>query len=90
MSQRWAAPPEVLDPGGGDGDKRVALRTATTADQTQLVGLFPHGQPRARRPPRLDRLTVRTRTWTDPLQEVQDQAVNGVVHALRAMRRRSR
>ena len=68
----------MLDPGGRDGNERLALRTSPPADQTEFVGLFPHGQARARGSPCFDRLTVRSGIGTDPLQEVQDQAVNVV------------
>ena len=84
--RRRPVPSEMLDSGGRDRNERIALRTSAAADQAEFVGLFPHGQARARGSPCFDRLTVRSGIGTDPLQEVQDQAVNVVVHEPRVRR----
>jgi hypothetical protein len=49
-----------------------------TRDEALVVGILPHGQTRARRPPGIEDLGVWTRSGTYPLKEVENQSFNGV------------
>jgi hypothetical protein len=51
-----------------------------TRDEPPVVGLFPDGQARTRRPPRLNRLGVGAGAGAQPLKQVQNQALDDVGH----------
>jgi hypothetical protein len=70
--------PQVLRLGGGHRDERATARRVTTRDESPVAGLFPHGKARARRPPRLDHLGVGAGALAHPLEQFQDQGVDGV------------
>jgi hypothetical protein len=38
--------PQVLRPGGGHRDERIASRRVMTGDEASVVGVFPHGEMR--------------------------------------------
>src|SRR5262245_44358103 len=50
-------------------------------DEAAVRCVLPDRQPRAGRPPCLERLGVRPAARPDPLEQVEDQAVDGVGHA---------
>jgi hypothetical protein len=51
-----------------------------TRDEASIVGVLPHGKARTRRPPRLEHLGVGAGVGADPLEEVEDQGVDGLGH----------
>lgn len=74
-------PPQVLGPGGGHRDERASSRRAMTRDETTVVDAFPNGQPRTRRPPRIDNVGVRAGVGAHPFEEVDNEGVDGVGHS---------
>jgi hypothetical protein len=70
--------PQVFRSGGGDRDERAALRCLVACDKASVVGVLPHGQARARRPPRVEHLRVRARFGSDPFEEVENQGIDAV------------
>src|SRR3954447_4792761 len=73
---------QMLRPGGRHGDQRRPARCAAAGDVAAIVCLFPHPQARTRCPPRLQHLGVRPWLGTDPREEIQDQAVDGLGHVV--------
>ncbi len=55
-------------------------------DEAQVGRVLPDRQARARRPPRLHRLQVRALARADPLEEVEDQVVDGLGHGVAGSR----
>jgi hypothetical protein len=51
-----------------------------TRDEASVVGVFPHWQTRTRGVPRLKYLGVRAGLGAQPLEEVEDQGLDGVGH----------
>jgi hypothetical protein len=76
--RRLAVLAQVLRSGGGHRDEGAASRRMMTRDESAVVGVLPHGKTRTRRPPRREHLGVRPGVRAHPLQEVEDQAVDGV------------
>jgi len=48
-----------------------------TRDEASVVRVFPDGESRTRRTPRVEHLGVGTRFWPDPFEEVEDQRLDG-------------
>ncbi len=69
---------QVLRPRGGHRDECTASRLMMTRDEASVVGVLPHRQARARRPPRVEHLGVGAGVGTHPLEEVEDQGVAGI------------
>ena len=72
--------PEVLQTGWRDHDPGGLTRLAMAHDEAGVGGVLPHGQARAGRPPGLHGLGVRPGVRADPLEEVEDQVVDGLGH----------
>jgi hypothetical protein len=51
-----------------------------TLDKASVVGVLPHGKARTRRPPRIEHLGIGTRTGVQPLEEIEGQVIEDVVH----------
>ncbi len=83
VGRRLAVLAQVRRPGGGQRDARAASRHMMARDEPAVVGCFPHREARTRGSPRLEYLGVRTRAWADPLEEANDQGVDGVRHERR-------
>jgi hypothetical protein len=49
-------------------------------DQTAFVGFLPDREAGTRSPPCIDDFGIGSRPRTDPLEEVQDQGVEGIGH----------
>jgi hypothetical protein len=78
--RRSAVLAQVLRPGGGHRDEHAASGRMTTRDEASLVGVFPYGEVRARRPPRLEHVGVGAGVGAHPLEEVEDQGIDGLGH----------
>ena len=63
---------------GRQRDERAISRRVLACDEAPIDGLLPHGQARARRPPGVEHLGVGAGIGTDPLEEVEDQRVDGI------------
>src|SRR5947209_4662526 len=61
-----------------DGDDGAPCGACAPGDEAALGRVLPHGQARAGRAPRVEHLGVRTRLGTDPFEEVEDEAFDGV------------
>src|SRR5512134_1803300 len=64
----------------GDGDVGASTLFVMVVEETTLIGLLPDWQARTRRAPCLDHFGVRPRAGTNPLQQVEDQGIDGVGH----------
>ncbi len=71
---------EVLGPSVGHGDE-PASRRVSARDETSFLGGLPHWQSGTRRAPHVEHFGVGPRLGAHPLQEVEDQGVNGVGHS---------
>ncbi len=81
-------PSQMRPPDGGHGDTRIASVSMTTRYEAAVVGLFPHRQAWTRGSPRLECLGVGPSVRTDPLEQVEDQRVDGLgLRAFRALNR---
>ena len=69
---------QVKGPGGGYRHERAVSRRTMAPDEAPVVRVLPHGKARTRRPPRLEHLNVRTRLAAHPLEQIENQAVDGV------------
>jgi hypothetical protein len=69
---------QVLGSGGGDRHERAVSRRTMAPDEAPVVRVLPHGKARTRRPPRLEHLNVRTRLTAQPLEQIENQAVDAV------------
>ena len=56
-------------------------------NEPSRIGVFPDGKPRARGAPGLNDLTIRSRAWANPLQQVKYQSIDGIKHKSRAVAR---
>ena len=75
------------------GETRTTLRLSLSRDrriEPAPVGLLPDGKPRARCPPGVHHFVVGPRRGTDPLEEIEDQGVDGVGHGTPTSRRPNR
>jgi hypothetical protein len=72
---------QVLGPGGGYRDERAASRLVTTHYEAPVVGLLPHRDAWTRGSPGIEYLGVGAWSRPDPLQEVENQGVNGAGHS---------
>jgi hypothetical protein len=77
---RAAVRAQVLPAGIRHPDEQTAARRPIARDETQVIGLLPHREPRTRRPPCVEDLAVRAGVGAEPLQELEHQVVDGVVH----------
>ena len=66
-----------LDAGSRDPHRRSAVGMVPR-DQSARGCLFPHRQPRARRPPRLHRFDIGSLAARHPLEKIEDQGINCV------------
>jgi len=51
-----------------------------TFHETPVVGVLPHGKAGTRCPPRVEHLGIGTRTGVQPLEEIEGQVLEAVVH----------
>ncbi len=72
--------PQVLGTGRRHRHRTAGPGPIEPLDEAPVVGVLPHGEARARRPPRLHDLVVGARTGPQPFEEIEDQAVDGVGH----------
>src|SRR5260221_6339070 len=54
-------------------------------NEPSRIGVFPDGKTRARGAPSLNDLTIRSRVWANPLQQVKYQSIDGIKHRSRAV-----
>ena len=71
---------EVLGPSRRHGDNRWPARFPAALDEAEVGRVLPDRETRARRSPGLHRLGVRALTRADPLEQIEDQAVDGLGH----------
>jgi hypothetical protein len=71
---------EKLPPAFGDRDAGASTFFVMVVEEAPFIGLLPDGQARTRRAPCLDHFGVGPRAGTDPLEQVEDQGVDGVGH----------
>ena len=53
-------------------------------NEPSRIGVFPDGKTRARGAPSLNDLTIRSRAWANPLQQVKYQSIDWIKHRNRA------
>jgi hypothetical protein len=78
--RRFAMLAQVLCPGRRHRHEHAASRRTMTRDEASVVGVLPHGKARTRRPPRLQHVGVGAGLGAHPLEQVEDQGVDGVGH----------
>jgi len=70
-------PIEELLAKGSATDERAAARFVAAGDEAAVGGVFPDGEPRARRAPSVHDVGVRSRVGAEPFEEVEDQGFDG-------------
>ncbi len=84
----WAVLSEVFRTGGRHRDHRDSSGSAKPRHETAVVGILPHWKTRARRPPRLEHVGVRAGFGSHPLQQIEDEGIDGVRHGRSSQWRR--
>ena len=64
---------EMLRAGRRDRYQLALPRPMVTGNEATVVGVLPHGQAWAGRPPGIEHLGVGPRVGPDPLEKVEDQ-----------------
>jgi hypothetical protein len=75
----WSLFLEKSEAGQGHPNDQAAIR-GLRLNKTAIVGIFPDRKPWARCPPGVHRFLIRAFLPSDPLQQVQNQILNGVGH----------